>query len=91
MSITGAARRGPSGTPFPIFDPGCERIGARPLAGSTRVASWGGQYKGSGEQFLHFEGEGVGYVCWLRGKPDSQHEITLTMLAPLSAAGEERD
>jgi hypothetical protein len=47
------------------------------------------QYKGAGEQFLHYEGEGVGYVCWLRGKADSQHELTLTMLVPLSAVGEE--
>ena len=47
------------------------------------------QYKGTGKQFVQYEGEGVGYVCWIRGKPDSQHEITLTMLVPLDSAGDE--
>ena len=47
------------------------------------------EYKGSGKQFLHYEGEGQGYVCWLRGKPDSQHDLTLTMLVPVSIVGEE--
>ncbi len=48
-----------------------------------------GQYRGAGEQFLHYEGEGQGYVCWVRGKPDSQHDLTLTMFVPLSIAGDE--
>ncbi len=46
-------------------------------------------YKGPGEQFVHYEGEGEGYVCWIRGKPDTQHEITLTMLVPLAVVGDE--
>ena len=33
--------------------------------------------------------DGDGYVCWVRGKTDSQHEITLTMLVPLAAVGDE--
>lgn len=47
------------------------------------------EYKGSGEQFIHYEGEGAGYVCWIRGKPGSRHEITLSMLVPLGVAGDE--
>jgi hypothetical protein len=47
------------------------------------------QYKGTGKQMVQYEGEGVGYVCWIRGKPDSQHEITLTMLVPLDLTGDE--
>ncbi len=47
------------------------------------------QYKGTGKQIVQYEGEGVGYVCWIRGKPDSQHEITLTMLVPLDSTGDE--
>ncbi len=45
--------------------------------------------KGQGEQFVHYEGEGEGYVWWVRGKPDTQHATTLTMLVPLAAAGDE--
>jgi hypothetical protein len=47
------------------------------------------QYKGTGKQIVQYEGEGVGYVCWIRGKPESQHEITLTMLVPLDSTGDE--
>jgi hypothetical protein len=47
------------------------------------------QYKGPGEHVVQYEGEGTGYVCWIRGKPDTQHEITLTILVPLESVGEE--
>ena len=47
------------------------------------------QYKGTGKQIVQYEGDGAGYVCWIRGKPDSQHEITLTMLVPLDSTGDE--
>ena len=47
------------------------------------------QYKGAGKQIVQYEGDGAGYVCWIRGKPDSQHEITLTMLVPLDSTGDE--
>ena len=46
-------------------------------------------YKGPGEQFVHYEGEGEGYVCWVRGKANTQHEITLTILVPLATVGDE--
>lgn len=46
-------------------------------------------YAGEGEQFVHFEGEGKGYVSWIRGKAGGQHRLTLSVLAPLSAAGRE--
>ena len=38
---------------------------------------------------MHYEGEGEGYVWWVRGKPNTQHETTLTMLVPLAAVGDE--
>ena len=47
------------------------------------------QYKGAGKQIVQYEGDGAGYVCWIRGKADAQHEIDLTMLVPLDAAGDE--
>ncbi|MEN6407212.1 MAG: hypothetical protein ABFC77_12160 [Thermoguttaceae bacterium] len=47
------------------------------------------KYRGSGEQFLHDDGNGDGYVCWIRGKANSQHEITLALLVPLTAVGDE--
>jgi len=46
-------------------------------------------YKGPGEQFLHFEPDGEGYVSWIRGQAGQQHELTLKLLVPLSAVGEE--
>ncbi len=47
------------------------------------------QYKGSGRQFVDCEQQGAGYVCWIRGKPDTLHEVALTMLVPLDAVGDE--
>jgi len=46
-------------------------------------------YQGSGEQFLHFEEEGEGYVSWIRGAPGEQHQLTLKVLVPLVTVGEE--
>ena len=47
------------------------------------------QYEGSGEYFLSFEGEGEGYVAWLRGAADKPHVITLKVLRSLSTVGQE--
>ena len=47
------------------------------------------QYQGPGEHFVHFEGNGEGYVSWIRGKKEGLHEITLKMLVPLNLIGEE--
>jgi hypothetical protein len=47
------------------------------------------EYRGPGRLFVQCEGEGVGYVCWIRGKADARHEFTLTMLVPLERAGDE--
>ncbi|MCE5269478.1 MAG: hypothetical protein LLG00_16500 [Planctomycetaceae bacterium] len=47
------------------------------------------QYKGAGESFVDWDGDRSGYVCWLRGKPGSRHEIMLAMVAPLEAGGDE--
>ena len=47
------------------------------------------EYRGDGKQFVNYDGEEAGYVCWIRGKANSQHEITLSMLVPLESAGDE--
>jgi len=46
-------------------------------------------YKGPGEQDLQFEADGEGYVSWIRGQANQQHELTLKMLVPLVVAGDE--
>ena len=47
------------------------------------------QYRGGGEHFVHFEPEGDGYVSWLRGQPNQQHEVILKMLVPLAVGRDE--
>ena len=47
------------------------------------------QYQGPGEHFLNFEGDGEGYVAWIRGAAGQQHQITLKMLVPLTVMGQE--
>ena len=47
------------------------------------------QYQGPGEHFLNFEGDGEGYVAWVRGAAGQQHQITLKMLVPLTVMGQE--
>jgi len=46
-------------------------------------------YRGPGEQLMHFEDAGDGYVSWIRGPAGGQHQLTLKMLAPLSKVGDE--
>jgi hypothetical protein len=69
-----------------VHDDGWVRIPLRLDQGLLRGAV---NYKGPGEQFLRYEGNAEGYVCWLRGKNDTQHEISLTLLVPLAAMGDE--
>ena len=47
------------------------------------------QYQGPGEHFLNFEGDGEGYVAWVRGAAGQQHQFTLKMLVPLTVMGQE--
>jgi hypothetical protein len=47
------------------------------------------QYQGTGEHFLDFEGDGNGYVAWIRGAAGQQHQLTLKMLVPLTVTGQE--
>ena len=47
------------------------------------------QYKGAGQQFLHFEPGGDGYVSWIRTSAEQPNELTLRMLVPVSQIGEE--
>jgi hypothetical protein len=60
-----------------------------PLRLDQAMLREGAQYEGKGEHFLHFEGEGEGYVAWLRGAAGQQHQLTLKMLVPLAAVGDE--
>lgn len=60
-----------------------------PLRLEQAVLREGVTYQGSGEQFLHFEEEGEGYVSWIRGGAGQQHQLTLKMLVPLVGVGEE--
>jgi hypothetical protein len=47
------------------------------------------QYEGSGEAVVTFDRELPGYVCWLRGKEQSQHSITLKMGVRLRQIGDD--
>jgi hypothetical protein len=47
------------------------------------------QYQGPGENLLSFEGEGEGYVAWLRGPAGQTHQLTLKLLVPLTSTGQE--
>ena len=47
------------------------------------------RYRGPGEQSMQLESESEGYVCWIRGPANSQHELTLPLLVPLRAVGDE--
>ena len=47
------------------------------------------QYQGPGENLLSFEGEGDGYVAWLRGPAGHAHQLTLKLLVPLTTTGQE--
>ena len=60
-----------------------------PLRLGQAVLSEPAQYQGPGEHLLSFEGEGDGYVAWIRGAAGQQHQITLKMLVPLTAMGQE--
>jgi len=60
-----------------------------PLRLDEAVLSEAAQYQGPGEHFLSFEGEGAGYVAWIRGAAGQQHQMTLKMLVPLTLIGQE--
>src|SRR5271157_3943467 len=60
-----------------------------PLRLNQAVLRETAQYQGSSEHFLSFEGEGDGYVAWVRGAAGQQHQITLKMLVPLTVIGQE--
>lgn len=47
------------------------------------------EYKGPGEQFVHFQGRQEGYVSWIRGQAGQVHELTLKILVPLLRNGEQ--
>src|SRR5208283_1418317 len=45
--------------------------------------------QGPGEQFVHFENDGEGYVAWLHGPAGGQHQIALKTLVPLATIGDQ--
>ncbi len=45
-------------------------------------------YKGGATQFVQYE-EGAGYVCWIRGRPDTEHQISFRLLVALEKSGHE--
>lgn len=47
------------------------------------------EHRGPGEYLLHFEPDGDGYVCWLRGGAREPHELTLRMYVPLQTNRDE--
>lgn len=47
------------------------------------------EHRGPGEYLLHFEPDGDGYVCWLRGGAKEPHELTLRMYVPLQTNRDE--
>jgi len=47
------------------------------------------QYQGPGQQFLHYEKDGEGYICWIRGKHEQPHRLTLKLLVPVAKVGDE--
>jgi hypothetical protein len=47
------------------------------------------EYRGKGEAVVHYQPEGDGYVCWLRCPSNQPQELSLSMLVPLSAMGEQ--
>jgi hypothetical protein len=60
-----------------------------PLGLSRIVLREPAKYEGDGEQFLHFDQAGDGYVSWLRGEPGETHKLVLEALAPLVKLGGE--
>ena len=45
--------------------------------------------QGPGEQFVHFENDGEGYIAWIHGPAGSQQQITLKTLVPLATVGDQ--
>jgi len=60
-----------------------------PLRLDQAVLQGGAKYQGPGQQFLHFEPGGEGYVAWVRGGVGQQHELSFKVLVPLVRAGDE--
>ena len=60
-----------------------------PLRLDQAVLRGEAQYKGSGQQFVHFEPGGAGYVCWVRGAPGQIQQLAMDVLVPLATVGEE--
>jgi len=60
-----------------------------PLRLDQAVLRGGQEYRGPGQQFLHYEPAAEGYVLWVRSGPGQEHQLTLDALVPLVRLGEE--
>jgi len=60
-----------------------------PLRLDQAVLQGGAKYQGPGQQFLHFEPGGEGYVAWVHGGAGQQHELSFKVLVPLVRGGDE--
>jgi hypothetical protein len=61
-----------------------------PLNMPTAVLRQPPKYDGPGEQFLTYDAELGGYVCWLKGNDAKPHVVTLTVSAAVPKLGDER-
>ncbi len=90
MQVTGTAKAGHAELTIQfrclVHHEGWVRV---PLRLDQAVLSGEPQYKGPGQQFVHLETGGEGYVSWVRGGAGKEHQLTLKVLVPLVTVGEE--
>ena len=71
---------------YEVHEEGWVRI---PLRLDQAVLRGEVKYEGPGQQFVQFEAGSAGYVCWVRGGDGKVQSLTMNVLAPLVAVGEE--
>jgi len=47
------------------------------------------EYQGTGQSRLQLGEQGEGYVLWIHGEPEQEHQLTLSVLVPLATVGDE--
>jgi hypothetical protein len=58
-----------------------------PLRLDQAVLRSGVQYQGSGQHFVQFDSGGDGYVFWVRGGTEREHQLTLDLMVPVARFG----
>ncbi|MGQ9576099.1 MAG: hypothetical protein ACUVUC_12350 [Thermoguttaceae bacterium] len=71
---------------FMVREEGWVRV---PLRLDQAVLRGEARYKGPGQQFVHFEPAGEGYVSWCRGGAGQEHQLSMDILVPLATVGEQ--